>query len=158
MTERWVRLPAVPGNHSVVEVLDGKAWYELPPPPRWHRCTPATRGWTGEQGLTYGEMCRCGARRVEHGPWENRNTRRTGRKQKPAPRWVLRPTESVYELEIHDLGGVHWYEAPVPHPFHRCTPQTRGYVRFDYIERCACGAARYSRTGPWARRNDRRNR
>lgn len=55
--------------------------------------------------------------------------------------------------------GDWWYEAPLPRRWHRCRPHTsalttmRGRV-FD-IDRCACGAMRFS-GGPWTDRNQRR--
>lgn len=54
------------------------------------------------------------------------------------------------------LGGVLWADAPLPLPWHRCRAQTRGRFVRDYIERCACGAARMSPGGPWTERNQTR--
>lgn len=50
--------------------------------------------------------------------------------------------------------GVPWWEAPRPRWWHRCKPQTIGYHN-GIVERCACGAIRFSGFGPWVNRNSR---
>jgi len=51
--------------------------------------------------------------------------------------------------------GVPWWKASVPDRFHRCQVQTRGYIGFSRIDRCACGAIRHER-GWWRERNRRK--
>ena len=58
------------------------------------------------------------------------------------------------DVEIHHIDGVPWHEAKVPFWLHRCRAQTYGWMSFQYIERCACGALRYDRR-VWIRKNDR---
>lgn len=57
---------------------------------------------------------------------------------------------------ITHVGGVSWGDAPIPPWAHLCQPQTRGPVRDGFIERCACGAARFDGYGVWIERNQRR--
>lgn len=67
--------------------------------------------------------------------------------------------ESLGDFEyIEHLDGVEWWEAPRPRRWHRCSPQTRARIARDYVERCACGAARMGGSGPWIERNTRRRR
>jgi hypothetical protein len=56
-----------------------------------------------------------------------------------------------------DVGGVNWYDAPVPRRWHKCKPQTKAFIaeRGWYVERCACGAIRHERDG-WLDRNTKR--
>ena len=54
-------------------------WESAPRPPRLHRCRPWTRG-TCPARLDYIERCACGARRIDGGPWEGRNTRKETRR------------------------------------------------------------------------------
>jgi hypothetical protein len=56
---------------------------------------------------------------------------------------------------IESLGGVMWNKSPLPPRWHRCRPQTRGWLT-GYAERCACGATRLSPGGPWLERNQTR--
>lgn len=65
------------------------------------------------------------------------------------------PSTKVFGPEPHEhLGGVPWFEAPIPRKLHRCKPQTRGYINyFTLIERCACGAIRMDDQDPWTDRN-----
>jgi hypothetical protein len=68
-----------------------------------------------------------------------------------------RREEAERELGISHRDGIPWYKAPVPHRWHRCSAQTVGLV--DAIERCACGALRYTYgrgAGLWGERNSRK--
>lgn len=53
------------------------------------------------------------------------------------------------------VGGVPWYDAPVPPVRHRCTPQTSEWQGVTRRQRCACGAVRID-GGVWINRNARR--
>ena len=53
------------------------------------------------------------------------------------------------------VDGVYWYEAKMPRRFHRCYAHTTGVVGLNLVERCACGAIRYSGSG-WMEKNSRR--
>jgi hypothetical protein len=57
---------------------------------------------------------------------------------------------------IESIGGVMWGDGPLPYPWHRCEPQTRGWMGLNYTERCNCGAIRLSTRGPWMERNSTR--
>jgi hypothetical protein len=57
---------------------------------------------------------------------------------------------------IESVGGIDWAEAPLPPRLHWCFPQTRGYFGLHYTERCACGAIRLRRRGPWIEKNQTR--
>jgi hypothetical protein len=57
---------------------------------------------------------------------------------------------------IESIGGTNWSEGAVPFPWHRCEPQTRGYLDLSYVERCCCGAIRDRARGPWSDRNQTR--
>lgn len=49
-------------------------WHFLPPPRRWHRCWPQSRGSCGPFRLV--ERCPCGGTRLDgHGRWMYRNRR-----------------------------------------------------------------------------------
>lgn len=61
-------------------------------------------------------------------------------------------------FEVAHRNGVPWFEAPLPHRFHRCKVQTQGWVDLDFIERCACGAVRLQRSGWWRKNETRKNR
>lgn len=63
---------------------------------------------------------------------------------------------------IH-LNGVAWDKAPLPHPRHRCTPQSwaklDGPTGLGFMVRCACGAAgvkRFAESIKWQGKNSRR--
>lgn len=56
-------------------------------------------------------------------------------------------------IGITHVGGVPYYEAPLPPRLHRCRPWTVN-ARLD-VERCPCGSRRIDR-GRWKLRNDRR--
>jgi hypothetical protein len=58
--------------------------------------------------------------------------------------------------EVHHRDGIPWHQAPLPRRWHRCRPQTSGWIRADRFERCACGAGRFDGAGPWLDRNSRR--
>jgi hypothetical protein len=67
--------------------------------------------------------------------------------------WI--PDEPMTQANVENVNGVWWNHAPIPRRWHRCQPQTRGWVNgFDLIERCACGAARRN-GGRWRERNGR---
>lgn len=70
--------------------------------------------------------------------------------------WLKSYSDGTEYLE--HVNGVHWFDAPKPWRWHRCRPQTRGFILGDFIERCACGGLRYDGHGPWIERNSRRNR
>jgi len=59
------------------------------------------------------------------------------------------------DVEVENLDGVHWGDAPLPRWLHRCRVQTRGWIRYSRFERCACGAIRMN-GGRWGSRNSRR--
>lgn len=50
---------------------------------------------------------------------------------------------------VEHLDGIDWFKAAPPPPEHAHVAQSRGIMAGHYIERCACGAARESRHGPW---------
>jgi hypothetical protein len=80
------------------------------------------------------------------------------RKENVEPVWieVPRPTGTHDEMRtIENLNGVSWSDAPLPPMIHRCTPQTQGWIEFDYVGRCACGAIQ-GNSGYWQQKNDRR--
>jgi len=57
---------------------------------------------------------------------------------------------------IEHLDGVPWHQAPKPRRWHRCWPQTRGWMNyFTTVDRCACGAVRLDDSPPWINRNSR---
>lgn len=72
----------------------------------------------------------------------------------PQSSWVRTHEDGAEYME--SLGGVIWHDAPLPRSWHRCRPQTRGQMGYGYTERCACGAVRKSRNGPWLERNETR--
>ena len=72
-----------------------------------------------------------------------------------APNWV-RTYENGPDY-IESAGGIDWCDAPLPRRFHRCRTQTRGWLRFSYVERCACGATRLRPGKFWIGRNERRS-
>jgi hypothetical protein len=58
---------------------------------------------------------------------------------------------------IESIDGTDWADAPLPYPWHKCTPQTRGWFGLSYTERCACGATRLDgRYGHWMEKNQTR--
>lgn len=67
--------------------------------------------------------------------------------------WVATAVELVTTRK-----GVLWHDAPLPRRGHRCKTWTVGKTwdnqRVDY---CACGAVRMNDTGPWLKRNSRRD-
>lgn len=61
------------------------------------------------------------------------------------------------EEKRNSLNGVPWHEAPLPPRIHKCFVQTRGWIGFDEVHRCACGAIRNPRFGGhWLERNSSR--
>lgn len=58
---------------------------------------------------------------------------------------------------LEHRGGIHWNHAALPPRWHRCKPQTRGFMSGEVIERCACGAARFGPGSPWVNKNETRN-
>ena len=73
--------------------------------------------------------------------------------------WIADPRfEKGSETTMEHRNGVEWADAPLPFWLHRCKPQTRGWVGFDRVERCACGATRFPlRFGKgWTGRNETR--
>jgi hypothetical protein len=68
----------------------------------------------------------------------------------------MEQAEDDAELARDSLGGVAWFDAPVPARLHECWVQTRGWVGFDQVHRCACGAIRNPRFGGgWIDKNSR---
>jgi hypothetical protein len=64
--------------------------------------------------------------------------------------------QAAGHTDAEHLDGVPWYDAPVPPRFHRCKPQTRGWYKTSFIERCACGAIRSQGSYGWISKNERR--
>ena len=59
---------------------------------------------------------------------------------------------------IESIDGIDWADAPLPYPWHKCWPQTRGWFGLNYTERCACGATRLDgRHGHWMEKNQTRS-
>lgn len=76
----------------------------------------------------------------------------------PKPRvWVRDPGMSTDDrrTEVFHHQGVAWHQAHPPPRWHRCVPQTIGYMDwFSTTMRCACGAV--SKDGKaWVFRNQR---
>jgi hypothetical protein len=48
------------------------------------------------------------------------------------------------DMEVWNLDGVKWSDAPVPRRLHRCKPQTEAVYNhsLDLLQRCACGGFR----------------
>lgn len=70
--------------------------------------------------------------------------------------WVLtyEGGEGLNNTRIESIDGIEWADAPLPYPWHKCTPQTRGWVGLNYTERCACGGIRLDgRYGHWMEKN-----
>jgi hypothetical protein len=77
--------------------------------------------------------------------------------------------EDAYEREdppsgdpmtwIEHLRGIPWWEAGIPPRNHQCWAQTRGFIRLNLTQRCACGAIRMPRhhldSVGWSNRNSR---
>ena len=72
-------------------------------------------------------------------------------------RYVLGSTHGrgLDNIEGKNLDGIPWYKAPVPPRRHKCWPQTEGWVGFDLVVRCACGAIARDNDGHWMDRNQR---
>jgi len=70
------------------------------------------------------------------------------------PEWV----PDGYNRCISHLGGVPWFEAPRPRRWHRCRPQSEGWIDGEFIQRCACGGISFDRDGIWIKRNERSRR
>jgi len=56
---------------------------------------------------------------------------------------------------IESLDGIDWADAPLPYPWHKCTPQTHGWFGLNYTQRCACGATRFNGSR-WMEKNQTR--
>jgi hypothetical protein len=55
---------------------------------------------------------------------------------------------------IYAWEGVWWDQAPKPRRWHRCRPQTWGWIGLSQFFRCACGAGSFDgRT--WTEKNSR---
>lgn len=65
--------------------------------------------------------------------------------------------EDEAEERRNSVGGVPWAEAPIPPRIHRCYAHTTGWIGFDQIQRCACGAIRNTRFNGWLEKNSRRS-
>jgi hypothetical protein len=63
-------------------------------------------------------------------------------------------------VEIRHHNDIPWYDAPIPRRWHKCKPQTWGWIEFTYVERCACGAINMPTIADphpyWLDRNSRR--
>ena len=71
--------------------------------------------------------------------------------------YVVDVSDPGGRVEIEHLDGVPWHEAPQPRRFHRCWPQTQGWVNyFDRVRRCPCGAIKGDGTH-WMEKNSRRS-
>src|ERR1022692_3959607 len=68
--------------------------------------------------------------------------------------WVR--THESATTRIESLDGIEWGNGDPPRRWHRCRPQTRGWIGPDYTERCNCGAARMDPSGLWIHRNETR--
>jgi len=68
--------------------------------------------------------------------------------------WVC--THDHGGTRIESVDGIEWSKGEPPARWHRCRPQTRGWIGLDYTERCRCGAARMAPCGPWLNRNETR--
>lgn len=76
--------------------------------------------------------------------------------ESPVSQWVEGYRSEDGKVETHHLDGVEWWNAPVPRRWHRCAPQTRGWINyFSLVERCACGAIRLDGRTHWMDRNNR---
>ena len=79
-------------------------------------------------------------------------------------RWLQEPADEfdfprgyISSNDIKHLDGIPWHEAPLPPRFHRCKPQTKGWVGFSQVNRCACGAIKDVGTQRgWCEKNSRR--
>lgn len=61
------------------------------------------------------------------------------------------------EERRNSIGGVPWNEAPLPPRMHKCWAQTTGWIGFEQVQRCACGALRNPRFGGgWLDKNSSR--
>lgn len=86
----------------------------------------------------------------QHGVAPTNPPRRDGR-------YVLHFLSENGDLEIWNLDGVDWYDAPIPPHLHRCWAQTMGRNNYVPLERCACGATSFDGSR-WMERNSRRRR
>jgi hypothetical protein len=59
-------------------------------------------------------------------------------------------------IEMIHKDGVPWWDAPLPRRWHRCWPQTTGWVGMTRTQRCACGAMRTGFDRGWSFRNETR--
>ena len=77
---------------------------------------------------------------------------------RPTEEWVDDPKNArtgPTTTQSH-LNGVPWFEAPTPRRWHRCRAQTIGWLGFEQVERCACGAIRGGGYRTWLERNSSR--
>lgn len=72
---------------------------------------------------------------------------------KPRREWVREYDRNGEWLE--NLNGIHYADAKRPFRWHRCRPQTRGFLSREIVERCACGGYAFDGIGPWIKRNSR---
>jgi hypothetical protein len=71
------------------------------------------------------------------------------------PGWVVEYASRDGNYTEH-LNGVPWHKAELPPWRHDCTPQTRGVIGLDTVERCACGATLFRGRGGWIEKNQTR--
>jgi hypothetical protein len=50
---------------------------------------------------------------------------------------------------MEHVDGVPWWNAEAPPWRHLHLPQTRGWIKLDFVERCRCGATRISPFRTW---------
>jgi hypothetical protein len=53
-------------------------------------------------------------------------------------------------VEVRHRNNLPWYDAPLPRRWHRCRPQTDGWLNLTRVQRCACGAIRDVYRGRWS--------
>lgn len=56
----------------------------------------------------------------------------------PTGEYVLDYRSDDGLTEIEDMNGVSWTKAELPPTHHRCYPQTRAWMNFERVFRCAC--------------------
>ena len=73
----WQLAYKAPDGSLELEHLDGVGWFDAPLPPRFHRCRPQTRAWTGYVDRVY--RCPCGAISEDGKHWLEKNQTRKNR-------------------------------------------------------------------------------
>jgi hypothetical protein len=70
--------------------------------------------------------------------------------------WLPQVKHGAILRDYQDRNGVNWYHAPIPPVVHLCRPQSRGWIGFHCVERCACGSMRTTMFRRWSGYNSRR--